>query len=291
MHYTLVFPSRRPAVVQDADLKGNWLFHGRFAILTWLMIVGFCFAWSNSPAWGEEVEAGNNMIVAAGFGYQIGPVSIIAVKVYDAESGDILSDEVYDLAVKENDGGGSTHGPRIFAGGVGLGATDLSNFMLRVYDANTGAFQWEGRLNLVQTDRKGEAQVISVRMPRHATVMRTQAVQIGAEQPVFLLRALDAVTGLAVWEDEFTAAHIRIPRVQPIIGRSNQPDGTSIGNSRTFDFRIRMYDPSGQSVRWEDQLSRLESDDGATESSSDRASILPAWPHQPQENEAPAESI
>jgi hypothetical protein len=290
MQYTLVLPSRRPTLVQDVDLKASWLCHGRLAILTWLMVVGFCLSCSNSPAWAE-VDAGNNMIVAAGFGYQIGPVSVIAVKVYDAESGVILSDDVYELAVKENDGGGSTHGPRIFAGGVGLGATDLSNFMLRVNDANTGAFQWEGRLNLVQTDRKGEAQVISARIPRYATVMKTQAVQTAAEQPVFLLRALDATTGLAIWEDEFTATHIRIPRVQPIIGLSNQPDETSTGSSRTFDFRIRMYDPSGQNVLWEDQLYRLESDEGATESSSDRASILPAWPHQSEEEKVSAESI
>jgi hypothetical protein len=290
MQYTLVLPSRRPTLVQDVDPKASWLCHSRLAILTWLMVVGFCLSCSNSPAWAE-VDAGNNMIVAAGFGYQIGPVSVIAVKVYDAESGVILSDEVYELAVKENDGGGSTHGPRIFAGGVGLGATDLSNFMLRVYDANTGAFQWEGRLNLVQTDRKGEAQVISARIPRYATVMKTQAVQTAAEQPVFLLRALDATTGLAIWEDEFTATHIQIPRVQPIIGLSNQPDETSTGRSPTFDFRIRMYDPSGQNVLWEDQLSRLESDEGATESSSDRASILPAWPHQSEEEKVSAESI
>ena len=288
---TLVLPRSRPFLVQDGNRKWAWLCQGRLVILTWLMVVGLCLLCSNSLAWGEEVDAGNNMIVAAGFGYQIGPVSVIAVKVYDAESGAILSDEVYELAVRENDGGGTTHGPRIFAGGVGLGATDLSNFMLRVYDANTGAFQWEGRLNLVQTDRKGEAQVISARIPRHATVIKTQAVQTAAEQPVFLLRALDATTGLAVWEDEFTASHIRIPRIQPIIGRSNQQDGTSTESSRTFDFRIRMYDPSGQNVLWEDQLSRLESDDGATESPGDRASILPAWPHQPQEEEAPAESI
>jgi hypothetical protein len=290
MQYTLVLPSRRPTLAQDVDLKASWLGHGRLVILTWLMVVGFCLSCSNSPAWGE-VDVGNQMIVAAGFGYQIGPVSLIAVKVYDAESGVILSDEVYELAVKENDGGGSTHGPRIFAGGVGLGATDLSNFMLRVYDANSGAFQWEGRLNLVQTNRKGEAQVISARIPRSATVMKLQAVQPPAEQPVFLLRALDATTGLAVWQDEFTATHIRIPRVQPIIGLSNQPDETSTGSSRTFDFRIRMYDPSGQNVLWEDQLSRLETDEGTTESSSDRASILPAWPHQTEEEKVSAESI
>lgn len=290
MLYTLILPRRRPSLVQDGNQTWNWLCQSRLVIMTWLMVVGLCLPYSNSPAWGE-VDAGNSMIVAAGFGYQIGPVSMIAVKIYDAESGAILSDEVYELAVKENDGGGSTHGPRIFAGGVGLGATDLSNFMLRVYDANTGAFQWEGRLNLVQTDRTKGAQVISGKIPRRATVMKTQAVQTAAEQPVFSLRALDAMTGLPVWEDEFTAAHTRIPLAQPTVGRSNQSAGMSTASSHTFDFRIRMYDPSGQNVLWEDQLSRLESDDGATESFSDRASILPAWPHQPEEEEALAESI
>lgn len=289
MLHTLVLSSKRLSLVQGADRARSRSLHGCLVFLCWLTIVGYYLQWSNSPAWGETT-AENSMIVAAGFGYQIGPVSVIAVKVYDAESGATLSDEVYELAVKENDGGGTTRGPRIFAGGVGLGATDLSNFVLRVYDANTGAFQWEGRLNLVQPDRKGGLQV-STRTPRRATVMKTQAVPAATEQPVFLLRALDATTGLSVWEDEFTAAHTRIPKVQPITERSIQSAGGSTGSSHTFDFRIRMYDPSGQRILWEDLLSRIESDEGATESFGDRASILPAWPHQPQDEEAPAESI
>jgi hypothetical protein len=289
MLHTSVLSSKRLNLVQGADQTRSRLLHGCLVLLCWLATVGYSLQWSDNPAWGEPT-AESNMIVAAGFGYQIGPVSVIAVKVYDAESGAILSDEVYELAVKENDGGETTKGPRIFAGGVGMGATDLSNFMLRVYDANTGVFQWEGRLNLVQPDKKGGLQV-SAAMPRRATVSKTQAVQVAVEQPVFLLRALDATTGLSVWEDEFTAAHTRIPKVQPITERSIQSSGGSAGSSHTFDFRIRMYDPSGQRVLWEDLLSRVESDEGATESLSDRPSILPAWPHQPQDEEAPAESI
>ena len=289
MLHTLVLSSKRPSLVQGADRTWGRSLHGCLVLLCWLTIVGYSLQYSGSPAWGETT-AENNMIVAAGFGYQIGPVSVIAVKVYDAESGATLSDEVYELAVRENDGGGTAKGPRIFAGGVGLGATDLSNFVLRVYDANTGAFQWEGRLNLVQPDRKGGLQV-STRTPRRATVMKTQAVPAATEQPVFLLRALDAATGLSVWEDEFTAAHTRIPKAQPITGRSTEPTGIMAESSHTFDFRIRMYDPSGKRILWEDLLSRVESDEGATESFGDRASILPAWPHQPPDEEAPAESI
>lgn len=290
MSNTLVLPSSCPSLIRNANRAWSWLCRGSLVILAWLMVVGFCLFCSSSLARGEEA-AENRMVVAAGFGYQIGSASVIAVKVYDAESGTIVSDEVYELAVKENDGGGATHGPRIFAGGVGLGATDMSNFMLRVYDATTGAFQWEGRLNLVQTDKNVGLPVSARLTPRSATVTKTRAVEPAEDQPVFLLRALDATTGLPVWEDEFTAAHTRIPRVQPIVEQPTQPAGIPLGNSHAFDFRIRMYDPSGQGVLWEDVLSQVESDEGATESSSDHAAMLPAWPQQPQDEEAPAELI
>lgn len=289
MLHTLVLSSNHSNLVQGADRIWRRSLYGCAVLLCWFTIVGSYLQCFSGSAWGDTTTE-NGMIVAAGFGYQIGSVSVIAVKVYDAESGATLSDEVYELAVRENDGGGTAKGPRIFAGGVGLGATDLSNFMLRVYDANTGAFQWEGRLNFVQPDRKGGLQV-STRTPRRATVIKAQAVPAATEQPVFFLRALDAATGVSVWEDEFTAAHTRIPKAQPITGRSTEPTGIMTESSHTFDFRIRMYDPSGRRILWEDLLSRVESDEGATESFGDRASMLPAWPQPSQDEEAPAESI
>ncbi|MBK9309104.1 MAG: hypothetical protein IPM58_18880 [Nitrospira sp.] len=274
---------------QDRDRTWDWSCQARLAIMAWSMVVGFCLLCFSSLAWGEEPTE-DRRIVAAGFGYQIGSASIISVKVYDAESGATLSDEVYELAVKENGSGETTPGPRIFAGGVGSGATDLSNFMLRVYDAKTGAFQWEGRLNLVQPDSKKELQV-SVSMPGRAIAVKTQAVQSIADQPVFLLRAVDAASGLSVWEDEFTTMHAKMPKVQPIMGQSIQPAEISTGSSHTFEFRIRMFDPNGERVLWEDLLSQVESDEGATESSGDRAAILPAWPRQSPDDETPAELI
>jgi hypothetical protein len=181
----------------------------------------------------------------------------------------------------------SNRGPRIFAGGVGLGATDLSNFVLRVYDASTGVFQWEGRLNLGQPDWKAGAQLVSTTMPPRATVTRRQLVEASMEQPVFLLRAMDAATGMLVWEDEFTTVRTRIPRAQPIASRSTQMDSPSVASfPHTFNFRIRMYDPSGKKVLWEDQLSQSESEEGPEQSHSDQADMLPAWPNLPQEESA-----
>jgi hypothetical protein len=251
--------------------------------VSWLGAIVLCLLFSFGQAWGETGAEGNKTIVAAGFGYQIGPVSTIAVKVYDAESGVILSDDVYELSVKESDGVRSSRGPRVFAGGVGLGATDLSNFVLRVYDANTGVFQWEGRLNLVQPDGKAEGKLVSTMLPRQAIITKVQMVEATIEEPVFLLRAMDLATGMLIWEDEFTTVRMRIPRAQLIAGPSLQPESGPPANSHAFNFRIRMYDPSGKKVLWEDQLSQRESDEGPEQSHSDQADLLPSWPNFSQE--------
>ncbi|TKB70173.1 MAG: hypothetical protein E8D52_03765 [Nitrospira sp.] len=252
-------------------------------VLSWVVAVALCLSSSIGQAWGETGAEGKKTIVAAGFGYQIGTVSTIAVKVYDAESGNILSDEVYELAVKESDGVRSSRGPRIFAGGVGLGATDLSNFVLRVYDANTGVFQWEGRLNLVQPDGKAEGKLVSTVLPRQALITKVQMVEATNDEPVFLLRAMDLATGMLVWEDEFTTVRVRIPRAQLITGPSLQPESSPSTNAHIFDFSIRMYDPSGKKVLWADQLSQRESDEEPEPSHSDQADLLPSWPDFPQE--------
>lgn len=79
-----------------------------------LSLVAFIGLWSfyggNDLAWGDVVTTDKKAIVAAGFGYQIGSVSAISVKVYEADSGAIVSDDVYELTVKEGDGAGRNEG-------------------------------------------------------------------------------------------------------------------------------------------------------------------------------------
>ncbi|MBX3331074.1 MAG: hypothetical protein KF722_11770 [Nitrospira sp.] len=275
----VISPSFSGLVHVTDHLPGR-AYHDLSKILSWLVAV--VLSLSFSQAWGAIGTEDKRAIVAAGFGYQIGTVSTIAVKVYDSESGEILSNETYELSVKESDGVRSNHGPRIFAGGVGLGATDLSNFVLRVYDANTGVFQWEGRLNLVQPDWKAGGKVVSTALLRQAIVTRVHIVEATTEQPVFLLSAMDAVTGMLVWEDEFTTVSTRIPLAQLIAGRSIRPASTSPASYHTFNFRIRMYDHSGRKVLWEDQLSQMDSDEVPEQSHRDQADMLPAWPNLPQ---------
>ncbi|HBH81061.1 MAG TPA: hypothetical protein DDY39_14650 [Nitrospira sp.] len=257
-------------------------------IASLVAFIGLCSVYGgNDLAWGDVIATDKKAIVAAGFGYQIGSVSAISVKVYEADSGAIVSDDVYELTVKEGDEAGKSEGARIFAGGIGQGATDLSNFVLRVYDANTGIFQWEGRLNLVQPDGKAGGQAISTRQFNRATITRVRTERQAIEQPTFLLRAVDAVTGSLVWEDEFTTVLGVTPHLHSIADRTRRVGRVSTNSSHKFEFRIRMYDPSGKQIIWEDQLSQRESEEGGQGLLNDQADLLPAWPHQPQDESIP----
>lgn len=227
-------------------------------------------------------------VVAAGFGYQTGDASTITVKVYDAASGAVLSDETYELNVKEEGNKRlNARQERIFAGGVGLGATDLSNFVLRVYDARTGAFQWEGLLNLTPRDGAGARQTISTGTPRRATVTRALVNEPAFRQPSFLIRALDATTGWLVWQDEFSADGAGFGRVERVADRPMRPAESPSETSPTFDFRIRMFDRSGRSILWEDRVTQDEPEEESHEASDDQAYMLPTWPRVLQQDGGP----
>lgn len=242
--------------------------------LAW--VIGWCLM-GPAFAWGGT-DIGEGTIVAAGFGYQVGEVSTITVKIYDVESGAVLSDDIYELNVKED---GIAKGPqpdeRIFAGGVGPGATDLSNFVLRVYDARTGKFQWEGNLNLTPQDAVSSGQLVSTLVPRRATVTRIASVPASASVPSFLLRALDSATGGVMWEDEFTTdGRLRTDR---IANRLASEGRRGAGAHPSFDFRIRMLERDGLRLLWEDQVAQGEADEEPQpEAVEDEARVLPTWP-------------
>lgn len=271
------------------DRKSSSLYLRRLKAFSWLVGAGLCLSLGSGQAWGQmgaEKTEEKGSIVAAGFGYQIGSVSTITVKVYDAASGAVLSDETYELNVKEgNNGRSNPLQARIFAGGVGLGAADLSNFVLRVYDAKTGKFQWEGQLNLTPSVGSGAGQTVSTVVPRQATITKIHAAEAAIQQPMFLLRALDASTGGLVWEDEFSADGIGSARAQQIGSRLAGFDGLAT-EAHTFDFRIRMFGRSRQAVLWEDQVSQQDAEENSHEAIDDRAHMLPAWPRHLQQDPA-----
>ncbi len=184
-------------------------------------------AWTAESPFTAPVHT--RTVVAAGFGFQDEETSSITVKTYDAQSGEVLSTDTYELDIKD-DGPPTSHPKtRIFAGGVGVGAGNLSEFTLRVYDAANGHFLWEGRLNLTIGDHPEAAahQVVAQVHPR-AAVTRIASSPKVTGQPYFVLRARHPETGQLMWSDEFStdAPTVRIERIsRSVIGMTGA--GTS----------------------------------------------------------------
>ncbi len=257
-------------------------------VLAWVAGVVLALTPLSGHAGGDSQSGVKGLIVAAGFGYQNGSDSVITIKVYDAQSGAILSDDVYELSVKEDSSFGANHRERIFAGGVGGGATDLSNFVLRVYDARTGLFQWQGQLNLSPTDGLKGGKLVGTTVPRRAVITRVHSSGKTLLQPMFMLSASDTLTGALLWHDEFFAMDTKNQRV-PTATKPDLSDGHASGSAPIVDFRIRMYDLRGQDVMWEDQLFQHEAEEDTKETPHDQAMTLPAWPKPSADESAPEE--
>lgn len=209
--------------------------------------------------------ANTQVVVAAGFGFQDEEVSFITVKTYDAQSGEVLSADTYELDIKDDGPPSSQPRTRIFAGGVGAGTGSLSEFTLRVYDASNGRFLWEGRLNLTAGEHPevGTHRVVAPVHPR-AAVTRIASRPKETGQPHFVLRAVNPQTGQLVWSHEFStdAPEVRIERIgRSVIGMT----GTA---PRDIDFRIKMPDQAGRRWLWED---KVEPDDESEASEPDQS--------------------
>jgi hypothetical protein len=237
-------------------------------------------------AWSADLSSfapvSPRTVVAAGVGYENAETSTITVKTYDAENGAILSDETYELNVRE-DAASADSQPRerIFAGGVGPGSDGLSAFTLRVYDAATGRFLWEGLLNLNAGDEESNSthRVVAHLVAPQATV--TQVFSRGAidSQPQFVLRAVDSSTGQLMWTDHFSTETGRLARPERV-GRAavGQREGEGVAvSSQQIEFRIRMTDDQGRKILWEDTIEPIVEETDVIAGHDDAAEILPAW--------------
>ena len=219
-----------------------------------------------------ELSAGpaTKGVVAAGFGFQDEESSFITVKTYNAQSGEVLSAETYELDIKDDGPPSSQPRTRIFAGGVGVGSGSLSEFTLRVYDASNGRFLWEGRLNLTAGDHpEGATRRVTARVQPRAAVTRVAFQSKEGGQPYFVLRALNPQTGQLVWSDEFStqAPVVRVERIsRSVVGMT----GTA---PRDIDFRIKMPDQAGRRWLWEDKVEPAEDAEVSAPESSDETGL------------------
>jgi hypothetical protein len=228
----------------------------------------------------SDVPVKPRTVVAAGVGYENAETSTITVKIYDAEYGAILSEETYELNVREDAASASSQPrERIFAGGVGPGGDGLSAFTLRVYDATTGQFLWEGLLNLNGDNQESSSthRIVAHLAAPQATVTRVHSRGATDGQPHFFLRAVDSTTGQLVWTDHFLAGTGSLARTdhvsRAIVG---QTEGL-VGPSHQIEFRIRMGDDQDRKILWEDTIEPTLEEVGEVVGHDATAENLPVW--------------
>ncbi|MDE3042839.1 MAG: PQQ-binding-like beta-propeller repeat protein [Nitrospirota bacterium] len=251
-----------------------------YVVLIALAMIGYgspLTAWAADLSPLDPVKPGK--VVAAGVGYENAGTSTITVKTYDAENGAILSEETYELDVREDAASaGSQPRERIFAGGVGPGADGLSAFTLRVYDAATGRFLWEGILNLkVSNQESGSTHRVAAHLAPQATVTRVRNRGAIDGQPQFFLRAVDPATGQLVWTDQFSAGAGRLARAERV-GRAvvGQTEGLA-ASSQQIQFHIRMLNEQDRQILWEDTIEPTVEETEMVAGHDDAAENLPAW--------------
>ncbi len=226
-------------------------------------------------------------VLAAGFGFQAAGSSLITVRTYDVPSGAILSEDSFDVSVKE-EGAAEYDGNRgrVFAGGIGIDTQGKSKFMLRVYDAETGRFLWEGQLNLLKVGEGGAAQAKAMIIPRPFSAVPVADRVTQSFQSFFSVRAVNPITGRLVWQDQFTPGIRKRPGSAGVSCRkcAMKPVNEPIGH--IFDLVVRTYDRSSGILLWEDsfeEIDRIEEPDSAPETNA-YPQAIPFW-HPAGKNE------
>lgn len=227
-----------------------------------------------------QAPADHAQVLAAGFGFQAAGSSMITVRTYDAPTGAILSEDSFDVNVKEE--GAAEHDEnkgRIFAGGIGADAKGKSAFMLRVYDAESGRFLWEGQLNLLKLGEGGRTRVRATIIPIHPSVVQASASTAKPVQTLFSVRAVNPITGGLVWQDQFAPGMRKRARVAGVSfnSLSIKPVNDPIGH--IFDLVVRTYDRTSGTLLWEDSFEQLDRIEEPVTEPETRAypQAIPSW--------------
>ncbi len=222
----------------------------------------------------------HSSVLAAAFGFQAAGSSTITVRTYDAPTGSILSEESFDVNVKEEGAAEyDAHRGRIFAGGIGTDPEGKSRFMLRVYDAETGRFLWEGQLNLLKSPEGGMTRAVAVLVPNKQAMIQTASEVPASFKTLFSVQAVNPTTGRIVWQDQFAPGGRKRVKGEgvlfnlPIVRSMQEPV------EHVFDLVVRTYEPMSGTLIWEDSFEQLDRIDDPAIDPEDNAlpQAIPSW--------------
>jgi outer membrane protein assembly factor BamB len=163
--------------------------------------------------------------------------------------GDLLWEDRLDVSAFEQAFAVAGLKDQVFVSGFVSNANFLRDFVIRAYDARTGALQWQDRVN------KGSDDFASGVLADKGRVF-VSGTAFGARRYDWLVRAYDAGTGRRLWENVFDLARR---------DDFSRGEAIAVGDGLLFlggfatnaqgnqDWIVRAYDGASGALVWQDQ--------------------------------------
>lgn len=182
------------------------------------------------------------------------------VRAYDAATGTLLWEDQLDLAELHDEARGiAVDQGRVFVAGIATGADKNTDFLVRTYEAATGALLWQDQFD--PAGRDDEANTLTVAGERVFVVGRA-GKEVGNSD--WLVRTYDTTTGALLWQEQFDLARDGEKASAVVIDRGSvfvAGEGTNAAGDQ--DFLVRAYEAASGTLLWADQRDLAGGDDVA----------------------------
>jgi outer membrane protein assembly factor BamB len=224
---------------------------GILAFMASLCLVGGASRAGGDLVWEDQVDKaggadgvsalaiGKGQVFAAGGGQNTAGSQDFLVRAYDPKSGVMLWEDQLDQAGFNDVAEAlAVQSGQVFAAGSGESGAGKQDFLIRAYDAKTGALLWEDQVDQSGFDDAALA----------LTVCEGQVFIAGfgtkaAGNNDFLVRAYQAETGALIWEDLVDKAGLSEAAMALAAGGGQVvAGGVGTNAAGNFDVLIRAYE-------------------------------------------------
>jgi WD40 repeat protein len=199
----------------------------------------------------QDIVASKGRVYVAGGAYNSSGDRDFLVRVYDAKTGNLLWMDLYGTTGGEDAALGiAITSGRVYVSGVAYNSSDNLDFLVRVYDAQTGDLLW-----MNQYDYAAGADIAGDVSSGPKGVYVVGWGTSGLSNRIFIVRAHDPITGSLLWMDEYDSlggsytdeAHCVQEKAGQLYvsGRGHDPGGG-------HNFLVRTYDAQTGDLLWMD---------------------------------------
>jgi glucose dehydrogenase len=205
------------------------------------------------------LAVGAGEVFAAGFGTNTAGNQDFLVRAYDPKSGALRWEDRLDRAGFNDVAEAlAVQGGRVFAAGSSERGAGNQDFLIRAYDAKTGAVLWED-----QSDTAGRNDVAFALAVGAGEVFAAGFGTNAAGNQDFLIRAYHATDGALVWEGQVDQAGLDDTALALAVGEGQVfAAGSGQRTAGNEDFLVRAYDAKSGALLWKDQVDKAGGFDG-----------------------------